>query len=93
MSEFALLLMVASLVFFGVALGWCICDWQRDREECPWCGHPQDVAADEMQAARPTLDDGFGNEWPLCGRPNCGLEIVRPGKVQCWCDTEGGGER
>ena len=28
------------------------------------------------------LDDGFGNVWNLCG-PRCGLEIVRPGKVQC----------
>jgi len=28
------------------------------------------------------IDDGFGNVWELCG-PDCELEIVRPGKVQC----------
>jgi hypothetical protein len=28
------------------------------------------------------LDDGFGNRWQKCG-PDCCLEIVRPGKVQC----------
>jgi len=38
---------------------------------------------------RRTIDDGFGNEWELCARPDCGLEIVRPGKVQCWCDGAG----
>lgn len=32
------------------------------------------------------LDDGFGNQWQKCGHKGCGLEIVRPGKVQCWCD-------
>jgi hypothetical protein len=38
------------------------------------------------------LDDGFGNQWVKCeGR--CGLEIVRPGKVQCeveWCPLRAG---
>lgn len=38
---------------------------------------------------RPTISDGFGNEWVLCGREDCGLEVVRPGKVQCWCDSGG----
>ena len=33
------------------------------------------------------LDDGFGNVWVLC-KPDCRLEIVRPGKVQCDCDYE-----
>lgn len=34
-----------------------------------------------------TIDDGFGNEWVKCSRAErCGLQIVRPGKVQCWCD-------
>lgn len=31
------------------------------------------------------LDDGFGNRWEKCG-PDCCLEIVRPGKVQCEAD-------
>jgi hypothetical protein len=30
-----------------------------------------------------TLDDGFGNMWLKCDRGDCGLHIVRPGKVQC----------
>lgn len=29
------------------------------------------------------LDDGFGNVWEQCEYEPCGLEIVRPGKVQC----------
>ena len=32
-----------------------------------------------------TISDGEGSEWPLC-MPGCGLEVVRPGKVQCFCD-------
>lgn len=36
-----------------------------------------------------SIDDGHGNVWPLCKRPGCVLEIVRPGKVQCYyCDAE-----
>lgn len=31
------------------------------------------------------IDDGFGNVWPLC-KKDCGLQIVRPGKVQCGCE-------
>ena len=35
------------------------------------------------------LDDGFGNQWLKCSRPGgCGLQIVRPGKVQCDCEQE-----
>ncbi len=39
---------------------------------------------------RALLDDGFGNQWKKCERSDCGLEIVRPGKVQCGvCDGSG----
>lgn len=31
------------------------------------------------------VSDGW-QEWPMCRRSNCGLQVVRPGKVQCWCD-------
>lgn len=30
------------------------------------------------------ITDGFGNEWLKCG-PDCDMEVVRPGKVQCSC--------
>lgn len=36
------------------------------------------------------IDDGFGNSWPLCSAI-CGLEVVRPGKVQCNCEDRGTG--
>lgn len=36
------------------------------------------------------IEDGFGGVWYCCKRPDCGLHVVRPGKVQCWCDGEGG---
>ena len=32
------------------------------------------------------IEDDFGSTWALC-RPDCGLQVVRPGKVQC--DHEG----
>jgi len=34
------------------------------------------------------LDDGFGNAWVKCQEfgDECGLQIVRPGKTQCWCN-------
>lgn len=36
-----------------------------------------------------TIDDGFGNRWDKCERPDCDLQVVRPGKVQCnGCDTD-----
>jgi len=34
-----------------------------------------------------TIEDGFGSVWELCRRANCGLEVVRPGKSQCWCEA------
>ncbi len=36
-------------------------------------------------AERAILDDGFGNRWQKCG-PDCRMQIVRPGKVQCDCE-------
>lgn len=40
------------------------------------------------------LDDGFGGVWEKCWRHDCGLEIVRPGKVQCCkCLDEAGTRR
>jgi hypothetical protein len=33
------------------------------------------------------IEDGFGGAWETCDRVNCGLRVVRPGKVQCWCDS------
>lgn len=36
----------------------------------------------------------WGNGWTeialRCGRDDCGLEFVRPGKTQCECDFEDG---
>jgi hypothetical protein len=31
------------------------------------------------------IEDGFGGAWRLC-HERCGLQVVRPGKVQCECD-------
>jgi hypothetical protein len=41
------------------------------------------------------VEDGYGNAWEKCLRPDCSLQIVRPGKVQCdddWVDGEFGPE-
>jgi len=32
------------------------------------------------------VEDGFGSVWIGCTREACGIEVVRPGKSQCWCD-------
>ncbi len=29
------------------------------------------------------VDDGFGSSMEMCGRKDCGLQVVRPGKFQC----------
>jgi len=34
-----------------------------------------------------SVDDGQGNAWPRC-KADCGLEVVRPGKAQCYCDDQ-----
>lgn len=39
-----------------------------------------------MSDEQETVEDGFGGIWKMCDRVNCGLQVVRPGKVQCWCD-------
>jgi len=31
------------------------------------------------------VSDGYC-DWELCANKDCGLHVVRPGKVQCWCD-------
>lgn len=41
-----------------------------------------DYLYDYWDEASPVLDDGFGNAWAKCG-PECDMQIVRPGKVQC----------
>lgn len=38
---------------------------------------------------RVVVDPITGEEWDLCERADCDLEIVRPGKVQCTgCDDD-----
>jgi len=46
--------------------------------------------SDDGKADYEALDDGFGSTWRRCDRVNCGLQVVRPGKVQCWCDDGSG---
>lgn len=41
-----------------------------------------------FKEAQATINDGFGSEWSKCSKKDCGLHVVRPGKVQCWCDEE-----
>lgn len=43
---------------------------------------------DSIFRKRETISDGFGSEWLKCSKQDCGLHVVRPGKVQCWCDEE-----
>ena len=34
------------------------------------------------------IEDGFGGRWVKCKARQCGLHVVRPGKVQCDCDYD-----
>jgi len=36
------------------------------------------------------VEDGFGSVWRKCGREECDLHVVRPGKAQCCgvCDDD-----
>lgn len=46
---------------------------------------PHDTAGENPMQS---VTDGFGNVWPRCDLgSDCGLHVVRPGKVQCWCDN------
>lgn len=45
-------------------------------------GPAEDWAEEDAQTRYGTVADGFGSEWIRCG-PNCDLQVVRPGKVQC----------
>ena len=36
-----------------------------------------------------TVSDGY-QEWHMCDRKDCGIHVVSPGKVQCWCDYNEG---
>lgn len=43
------------------------------------------ASAQEAQEDKPTITDGFAT-WECCRPDGCGLEVVRPGKVQCNAD-------
>lgn len=66
--------------------------------ECPNCGEmasephtipdcllPMSPSLWTCKPAQPEreISDGCGSTWLKCERANCGLEVVRPGKVQC----------
>lgn len=44
---------------------------------------------DQIFKKKKTISDGY-QEWSMCDRKDCGLHVVRPGKVQCWCDDSEG---
>jgi hypothetical protein len=53
-----------------------------------FCGLPHLIEwATGTELVRENISDGFVNSWPLC-KPDCQLQVVRPGKVQCECEDE-----
>jgi hypothetical protein len=44
----------------------------------------ESIAKNDKPMKQEYITDGFGNEWAKCG-PDCDMEVVRPGKVQCSC--------
>jgi len=40
---------------------------------------------DQIFKKETTITDGH-TTWNRCDRKHCDLHVVRPGKVQCWCD-------
>jgi hypothetical protein len=57
-------------------------------ENCPWLAASKFIA-DHKDTTEPheagEISDGFGSVWLLC-KPDCGIQVVRPGKAQCECD-------
>lgn len=47
----------------------------------PLCSHPYEGCCMENATF---VNDGHGGSWQRCG-PDCHLEVVGPGKVQCDC--------
>lgn len=46
-----------------------------------------DQESPPIDAELVVIEDGFGGEWERCELGDrCGLQVVRPGKVQCYCD-------
>jgi hypothetical protein len=58
-------------------------DQKQPLHDCPRCNCRQ------IQD-NGSVEDGFGSVWAKCEHPKCGLEVVRPGKAQCWCDDPDG---
>lgn len=88
------------VVAFAVTVGVLVADWcRRDnarrqaelergfteeigrRQHAHGCCQPAPVDAEDGH-----VQDGHGTIWIKCG-PNCDLQVVRPGKVQCSCRT------
>ena len=42
----------------------------------------------DEQTMPEVIEDGFGGRWVKCKARQCGLHVVRPGKVQCDCDYD-----
>ena len=42
----------------------------------------------DEQTMPDVVEDGFGGRWVKCKARQCGLHVVRPGKVQCDCDYD-----
>lgn len=47
---------------------------------------PMTLAKKALAKPPVVVSDGCGSEWVKCDRPNCDLQVVRPGKVQCSCE-------
>lgn len=64
---------------------------RRAHEEAPRIfirGVPTPSSSTDAAPGVPVVDDGFGTT-EGCAHPDCDIEVVRPGSVQCsgWCDT------
>ena len=47
--------------------------------------HRREIEIPEPESSC-VVSDGCGSEWVKCNRPDCDLQVVRPGKVQCSCE-------
>lgn len=55
------------------------------RQSTDW--HKFESNYDRIFKKKKTISDGY-QEWVTCDKKDCGLHVVRPGKVQCSCDFE-----
>jgi len=55
--------------------------------DCELCGPVALEPSSRRDDNDLVIEDGHGHSCTKCERSDCGLEYIKPGKTQCWCDN------